>query len=378
MRDERALRVAQAARDAGADWALLTSPDTVAYATDHTSIIETGPSPFAGGANVALVSARDADVVALVVNNLEQASAERSGADRVFTYTGLALGERSPVEDRYRPVLADALQSLGVGGVVAVEAASCTLVIGGELEARGARTTFIDRELDRARSTKTAMEIERLRRCAELTTIGQQAALTGSRPGRTELEIWADVRLAMEQEVGERMPVAGDLTSGVANTAAISGWPTDRVVQEGEAILCDLAPRWQAYWGDSCNTIFTGEPDDRFLKLHRTTMQSHEVVAETLRPGISAADFDRAVRGVFERAGLNNPIHTGHGIGTGVHEWPRLVPDQDVTLQADMVLMVEPGAYDPELGGVRLEWMYLVTANGNEVLSGFPHVMRPQ
>ena len=35
--------------------------------------------------------------------------------------------------------------------------------------------------------------------------------------------------------------------------------------------------------------------------------------------------------------------------------------------------MLEPGAYEPGVGGVRLEWMYLVTATGNEVLSGFPH-----
>jgi Xaa-Pro aminopeptidase len=76
---------------------------------------------------------------------------------------------------------------------------------------------------------------------------------------------------------------------------------------------------------------------------------------------------------VFEDAGVNNPLHIGHGIGTGVHEWPRIVPDQDVTLQEGMVLMIEPGAYDPEIGGVRLEWMFLVTANGNEVLSGFSH-----
>ncbi len=76
---------------------------------------------------------------------------------------------------------------------------------------------------------------------------------------------------------------------------------------------------------------------------------------------------------MFEDADLNNPLHIGHGIGTGVHEWPRIVPDQDVTLQEGMVLMMEPGAYDPEIGGVRLEWMFHLTANGNEVLSGFPH-----
>jgi Xaa-Pro aminopeptidase len=113
------------------------------------------------------------------------------------------------------------------------------------------------------------------------------------------------------------------------------------------------------------------------MKLYETTQRSIEVVRETLRPGIMAAEFDRAVRAVFDDAGVVNPIHTGHGIGTGVHEWPRLVPDQDVVLREGMVLMVEPGAYDPVVGGVRLEWMYLVTATGNEVLSGFPHALRP-
>ena len=43
-------------------------------------------------------------------------------------------------------------------------------------------------------------------------------------------------------------------------------------------------------------------------------------------------------------------------------------------IREGMVLMLEPGAYEPGVGGVRLEWMYLVTATGNEVLSGFPHV----
>jgi len=372
VKDERTLRVAEAARAVGADWALLSSADAVCYATRHTGIIETGLSPFAGGPSLAFVSG-DGSVVALLVNNLEEVGAARADGDLILTYVGIGLGERSPVEDRYRAAVEQAVRELGVGGVIAVEAPTLPWLVADALAGRVTRLVPIDRELDRVRSTKTALEIERLRFSASLTDAGQRAALEGARPGRSELEIWAEVRLTMEQRAGERLPVAGDLTSGVAKTAAISGWPTDRVVQEGEPILCDLAPRASGYWGDSCNTIFVGEPGPAFMKLYTTTQRSIEVVRETLRPGITAAQFDRAVRAVFEDAGVSNPIHTGHGIGTGVHEWPRLVPDQDVTLEEGMVLMVEPGAYDPEVGGVRLEWMYLVTVTGNEVLSGFPH-----
>src|SRR6478609_10439123 len=164
MRDERALRVAQAARNLGADWALLSSPDGVAYATQHTGIIETGPSPFAGGPQLAFVSANAADVVALVVNSLEEQSARQSGADTVFTYVGIALGERSPVEDRYRTAVRDAVAQLGIGGTVAVEAQTTTLLVGDVLRDAGADTVLIDRDLDRARATKTTAEIARLRR----------------------------------------------------------------------------------------------------------------------------------------------------------------------------------------------------------------------
>lgn len=377
MRDERTLRVAEAARTAGADWALLTSADAVCYATQHTGIIETGQSPFAGGPSLAFVSS-DASTVALLVNNLEEGDARQANADKVHTYVGLALDELSPVEKRYEAAVKNALHDLDIGGIVAVEAATFPQLVGAALAEPGATTVHIDRELDRARMTKTPEEIERLRWCADLTTIGQQKALEAARPGRSELDVWAEVRLAMEEAEGKRLAVAGDLTSGIDNTAAISGWPTDRVMQEGEPILCDLAPRSHGYWGDSCNTIFLGEPNSAFQKLYKTTERSIEVVRETLRAGITAAEFDRAVRSVFEEAGVNNPIHVGHGIGTGVHEWPRIVPGQEVTLQSNMVVMVEPGAYEAGVGGVRLEWMYLVTEDGNEVLSGFQHTMHSE
>jgi Xaa-Pro dipeptidase len=376
MADERTQRVAAAARDVGADWAVLTSPDAVYYAVQHAGIIETGPSPFAGGPSVAFIAA-DGSLTGLLVNNLEEAAARQSSAGEVRTYTALALTQLTPVEDSYEVALRKAIGEFGVGGVVAVQKATCTETIGQALRGNGVRIVSIDRKLDRARSTKTKDEIERLRWCAQLTSIGQRACLAATRAGRSELEIWADVRLAMEQAEGQRMPVAGDLTSGIENTARISGWPTDRVVAEGDPLLCDLAPRAKGYWGDSCNTVFVGEPTKEFMRLHTTTQRALEVAGEVLRPGIAAGELDRLVRDVFESVGLQNAIHTGHGIGTGVHEWPRIVPGQDATIEPGMVLMIEPGAYYSGVGGVRLEWMFLVTEDGNEVLSQFAHELKP-
>ena len=372
MSDPRAHRVAAAARDCGADWALLTSVDAVAYAAGHVPPIEAGPSPFAGGPSTAIVSADG--TVALLCNELERHAADAGWATVVRTYESLGWREPSPLEDKQAAAARDLLRELGVGGTVAAQLGTFPLHLRDALDG-GAEIVSIDRALERTRAIKTAAEVAALRRSAEVTAAGHRAAPGAIRPGHTELAVFADIRLAMETDAGERLPVTGDLLSGVQRTAGVMGWPGVRTIGVGDPVICDLAPRVGGYWGDSCNTLVAGEPTPDFLRLWTTAKRALGVAAERLRPGITAGDLDGEVRSVIETAGLSNPLHIGHGIGTSSHEWPRLVPGNPAVIEPGMVLMIEPGAYDPRIGGVRLEWMFLVTESGNEVLSPFEHVI---
>ena len=80
--------------------------------------------------------------------------------------------------------------------------------------------------------------------------------------------------------------------------------------------------------------------------------------------GIAADD-------VFKKAKREMPHTLGHGIGLEIHEFPRVSgkQPQELVFKPGMIVTLEPGLYDPELGGVRLENDVLITENGNEVIT---------
>jgi Xaa-Pro dipeptidase len=65
------------------------------------------------------------------------------------------------------------------------------------------------------------------------------------------------------------------------------------------------------------------------------------------------------------------PHGLGHGVGLEAHEAPavRSRADNAAILAPGHIITIEPGLYDPELGGVRLENDVLITAEGAEVLT---------
>ncbi|MBE0556807.1 MAG: M24 family metallopeptidase, partial [Proteobacteria bacterium] len=85
-------------------------------------------------------------------------------------------------------------------------------------------------------------------------------------------------------------------------------------------------------------------------------------------------EIDRVARACLEEAGMGGYFAhgTGHGVGLDVHEPPRLAAGREETLQAGMVVTVEPGIYLPGVWGIRIEDTVLVTKEGAERLTPSP------
>lgn len=367
--DERLQRTAAATKAVDADWSILCDVGSVAYATGHIVPVEAGPSPFAGGPSTAFVGADGR--CGLVVANVEGGAAKASWADEVILYEGFAFDHAADLEDNYAAAVSSMKSRLGIGGKLAVERATFPLRL---CELLDRPTVDISRELARQRAIKTPAEKDAMRRAAQAAAIGQDACRVAARPGRTELDVFADIRSAMENFAGERVAVTGDFLSGIRRTAGFTGWPVDRVLETGDPIISDLAPRVGGYWGDSCASSVLGEPGKPYLKLFNAAKSALDLAIDMMRPGLAIADLDAALRAHVGRSGYAYPHHSGHSLGTTVHEWPRLVPYETAALQEGMFVMVEPGAYDGDVGGVRIEWMIEITSDGCRPVAPFEHL----
>lgn len=365
--DQRLARTIAALKTTGADWGIFTSPDAVAYVSGHVSAIEAGPSPFAGGPTVAIVG-RDGEC-GLVVTNLEAGAG--SWADPIRDYAGFSWQQPTDIFANYLRTVGGLIAELGIGGTVAIEEANLPASLLPFLE--GMKTVPVSDALKRQRMIKTPEEVVLLREAALTASTGQRAFLDHTRAGMTELQLFADIRLAMEARAGERLPVTGDLISGKERSSAFMGWPNNRQIAAGDPLICDLAPRVQGYWGDSCASAMLGQASMGYLRQFQAAKSALNLAIEIIRPGLMIGDLDRQLQDHITQAGFSYAHHSGHSIGTSVHEWPRIVSYETQTFQQDMVVMVEPTAFDPATGGVRLEFMLHVTGDGCEVLTDFDH-----
>jgi Xaa-Pro dipeptidase len=346
-RQERALAVASGL---GADGVLAADAATVTWLTGLEVDVESGPSPFA----VPPLAVLTADGPPIVVASADEADAVEAAGCLHESYEGFTTGPLNPLAGAAR-----ALAAAADGRRLAAELGSLPAPLLGGLALVDATGAFAA-----ARSVKDADELERLRAALALCDVGQREARARAEPGMAEIELWGLVRAAIERAAGCRTPLLADLVSG-ERTGETGGPPGERVLAEGDLVLCDLVPRRHGYWGDSCATFALGSPAPTARERHVRARDALARGLEAIRPGLRADELDELVRG-----DLGFPHHSGHGLGASWHEEPRIVPRSRTVLEAGMVLALEPGVYT--VGeGVRVEQVVLVTRDGCELLSGY-------
>ncbi|HEY2790146.1 MAG TPA: M24 family metallopeptidase [Gaiellales bacterium] len=342
-----------------ADALLTADPGLVRMLTGHAAEVGFGPSPFQLPALAVAARAAPAQLVC--------SADEAPAGEHTHVYEGFTTAPLDP--------LAGAAAALHAAMAAAGVSAARTLVDGASVPAglmpgvAGAAAAPLA-GLGMLPATKTAAEVEAVEAALRLCEAGHAAARAATREGAGELDLWAAVSAAVEAAAGGRTTVIADLLSG-ARTEDIGGPPVPRTLARGDLVLADIVPRLDGIWGDSCATWAVGEPPPAAVAMHALARSALATGLAALRPGAVAGDVDRAVRAEVEAAGHSYPHHTGHGLGFGWHEEPRIVPGSATVLEPGMVVALEPGAYRGGIG-VRVEVVAVVTGDGCRVLSRHP------
>ena len=133
--------------------------------------------------------------------------------------------------------------------------------------------------------------------------------------------------------------------------------------------IIDFGVKYEGYTSDVTTTI-TRNLNPEQERMVQVIEGAVHVAEKLLKPGTLTTELSGAVNDYLEKNGYVMPHNLGHGIGLYIHEKPFLRAKADpVRLEKGMVFTIEPGVYDPELGGVRLENDYLITDNGYEKLT---------
>lgn len=232
-----------------------------------------------------------------------------------------------------------------------------------------------ERLIERMRAVKDAGEIRTLREAARRLSEVARQARAWVRPGRTEQAIAAAVDAAM-RDAGFERPAFETIVASGPNGALPHARPTGRLVAEGDGVLLDFGGVYDGYCVDLTRTLHIGPMRAPFRRLFEAVREAQAAAIAAVAPGVLPEAIDAAARRVLERHGLGEAFGhgTGHGLGLEVHEEPRISPlaPPDEPVQAGMVVTIEPGAYLPGIGGVRIEDDVLVTEGGRELLTHVP------
>lgn len=227
--------------------------------------------------------------------------------------------------------------------------------------------------VDALRAVKTEDELEFLRTALRMTDeafVGAESRITA---GMTEKDA-ADIIREELKRAGSEGEAFDTIVASGPNAAKPHHAPGTRVIEEGEPIIIDMGALHQGYAGDLTRTIWFGQPSSQLVTMYRIVQAAFDACVAQARPGMTGVELDAVARHLFAEHDMDQYfVHSlGHGLGLRVHEAPSASARSTDTLEPGMVVTIEPGLYIPEQGGVRIEDVVVITADGNENLTGAP------
>lgn len=234
------------------------------------------------------------------------------------------------------------------------------------------------------RLIKTAWEQDTMRKLADISVKGVQAAISQAHAGMTEKELLKICWHTYLDEGACDTPMAGDLMfrGGATKYGMSTPRAVDDPIPEGAQLFFDGGASYKGYYFDFQRHICFGKPSALHLRLTEISEEGQKAAEAMIKPGNRIKDVHAAAMSVIDHVPddlkkqgvdfLYSHTFMGHCEGLCIHEPPWVTADCEQELLPGMVMALEIPALDiPQfrvLGGFP-EDVYLVTEDGHEVLT---------
>jgi Xaa-Pro aminopeptidase len=232
--------------------------------------------------------------------------------------------------------------------------------------------------VEQVRAVKDKDEIAALAQACAITVEALAILMGEVRVGVTEVTLARRIE-QLFGELGAEDRAFDTIVGSGPHSAIPHHQPGARTVAEGDLLVVDCGARVDGYHADMTRTVVVGrEPEPWQADLHRAVEEAQAAATDAYRAGTPARDIDGVARGLLTQAGLGERFThgLGHGVGLEIHEAPMVGARSTGTLGADMVITVEPGAYLPGRGGVRIEDTLVVSDAAPRILTEAPRGLR--
>jgi Xaa-Pro aminopeptidase len=191
--------------------------------------------------------------------------------------------------------------------------------------------------------------------------------------GRTEADVSADLGRRILAEGHQRVNFA--IVAAAENAASPHHHASDRVINEGEILLCDFGGTMNGYCSDITRCVFLGDPPAEVAEAYAVLVEAQHAAVLAGTVGTPCEEVDRVARKIISAAGYGEYFmhRTGHGIGMEEHEDPYMVEGNDLPLEPGHAFSVEPGIYLPGRWGMRLEDIVVATDAGPVAVNDANH-----
>lgn len=231
--------------------------------------------------------------------------------------------------------------------------------------------------IETMRQVKDKSELEKLAKAESIGDLAFQKIIpfieTHWKTGLTENEIAFEIESIMRQNGASGLSFDTIVATG-AKSALPHAEPSDDVIKKGDLVVMDFGCVYEGYCSDMTRTIAIGEVSEKQKEIYKIVLEAQKCALKDMKPGMTGQEIDALARDYIQSAGYGDYFgHSlGHSVGLEIHEEPRCSATSKTKIEPKMVVTVEPGIYIPNLGGVRIEDMVVMTETGIRNLTHSP------